>query len=363
MATDLRVPLSDAEKSCAPRTVCVTGATGYLAGLVVQRLLASGHTVHGTCRSPDNEALVAGLKALPGAGERLKLFKADLLTAGSFDAAVRGCQCVMHTASPYVVERTQGREREMLIEPAVRGTENVLESVTRCESVTHVVLTSSCAAIYGEADEKGEGHIFSEEDWDEAATETHLPYSYSKRVAEEKAWEMCKKQSRWTMCAMNPSQIFGPPTSSRTDGVSVSMVKTLMTGGMWPAAPAIGLGVVDVRDVAAAHCRAMAKDDASGRYILCSRSLHLLEIAALLREKFPKACWLPRYKAPKALVVALAPLLGMGRDIARSQINKTPLFDNSKAKRELGMEFIDPSETLEDQVNGMVKLGIMQKKF
>ena len=121
-----RVPLYDVEKSATPKTVCVTGATGFIAGSIVQRLLASGHTVHATCRDPNKEASVAHLKQLAGADERLKLFRADLLTEGSFNEAVAGCSCVMHTASPFVTSVPKGKEREMLIEPALKGTENVI---------------------------------------------------------------------------------------------------------------------------------------------------------------------------------------------------------------------------------------------
>lgn len=111
---------------------------GYMAGPIVQRLLAMGHTVHGTCRSPENTDTTKHLTALPGADERLKLFKADLMVPGSFDEAMVGCTIAIHTASPYVINVKPQDVRARLIDPALKGTENVLGGL-RCE-------TQSCAA-------------------------------------------------------------------------------------------------------------------------------------------------------------------------------------------------------------------------
>jgi nucleoside-diphosphate-sugar epimerase len=97
--------------------VCVTGATGYLAGHIVQRLLEKGYTVHATCRNPHNEKSVAHLKSLPQAGKLLRLFKADLCVPGSFDDAVAGCTYVIHTASPYAIKQPpKGKVRQDLLQ-------------------------------------------------------------------------------------------------------------------------------------------------------------------------------------------------------------------------------------------------------
>lgn len=101
-------PLTAAEQKAKPLRVCVTGATGYLAGHIVQRLLAAGHTVHGTARQPNSTSATRHLLAMAGAAERLKLFKADLLAPGAFDEAVAGCDVVIHTASPYLIKVPKG---------------------------------------------------------------------------------------------------------------------------------------------------------------------------------------------------------------------------------------------------------------
>ena len=129
--------------------VMVTGATGFVAGWVVKRLLEAGCTVHAAVRDPDNLEKVRHLtdvaEASPG---EIRFFKADLLQNGSYDEPMKGCAVVFHTASPFTVD-VKDPQKE-LIDPAVNGTKNVLEAVNRVESVTRVVLTSSCAAIYGD---------------------------------------------------------------------------------------------------------------------------------------------------------------------------------------------------------------------
>ncbi|GMH40046.1 hypothetical protein BSKO_07950 [Bryopsis sp. KO-2023] len=359
---DARVPLTDVEKSFGPIKVCVTGSTGYIAGSIVQRLLASGHTVHATCRNPNKEESVAHLKKLPGADERLKLFRADLLEEGSFNEAVAGCACVMHTASPYVATVPKGKEREMLLDPALKGTENVIATVNATESVKRLIVTSSCAAIYGDPTERGADHIFTEDDWAIKASETELAYFYSKKIAEERAHELCKQQDRWDIVTINPAGVWGPPIGSRADGESVNMMKMMMTGKVWPVAPKIGMGFVDVRDVAAAHCLAMVDKSASGRYILSAKSLFYMDIADMLRSKYPKA-YLPKYNAPKAMMAVVGPFVGLAKDFVKHLYGKIPQFDNSKTKG-LGIQFVDPKDTVEDMVEAMVDLKMIDaKKF
>ena len=155
----LRLPLYPAERDAPPTTVAVTGATGYIAGALVARLLAAGHTVHGTVRDPFSSKC-DHLKAMPGAAARLKLFRADLTDAESFDAPLAGATIVFHTASPVVMAPPKGREREMLIEPAVRGTEAVLAAATRAGTVKKVVVTSSISALYSSVMEGGSGKVW-----------------------------------------------------------------------------------------------------------------------------------------------------------------------------------------------------------
>jgi nucleoside-diphosphate-sugar epimerase len=172
--------------------------------------------VHATARDPKNPRAVGHLTSLPGAGDRLKLFAADLLADGAFDAAMDGCAAVLHTASPYALDCPPGKEEEMLIAPALRGTENVLAAVNRTPSVTRVIVTSSVVGVWGDPSERGKGHVFNEDDWNLVAHPTRYPYFYSKMVAEKRAYELHEAAGgRWSLVTLNPGVVWGPPIGAQ----------------------------------------------------------------------------------------------------------------------------------------------------
>ncbi|KAL2607466.1 hypothetical protein R1flu_026039 [Riccia fluitans] len=91
-----------------------------------------------------NSTKTKHLRDLPGAEERLELVGADLLVEGSFDAAVEGCVGVFHTASPVVFPGVDPYVD--MVEPAIKGTINVLNSCVKA-GVKKEVLTSSSSAF------------------------------------------------------------------------------------------------------------------------------------------------------------------------------------------------------------------------
>ena len=180
------------------KPVMVTGATGFVAGWIAKGLLEAGATVHATVRDPNNADKVKRLLDLaretPG---ELKLFKADLLAEGSYAEAMQGCGVVFHTASPFIID-VKDPQKE-LIDPAVKGTRNVLEQANRTESVERMVVTSSCAAIYGDNIDcaYAPGGRLDESDWNTSSTINYNAYSYSKTLAEKEAWRIAEAQERW----------------------------------------------------------------------------------------------------------------------------------------------------------------------
>ncbi|PWZ20402.1 Cinnamoyl-CoA reductase 1 [Zea mays] len=80
--------------------VCVTGAGGFIGSWIVKILLARGYAVRGTSRREAADPKNAHLWALDGAAERLTMLQVDLLDRASLRAAFRGCDGVIHTASP-----------------------------------------------------------------------------------------------------------------------------------------------------------------------------------------------------------------------------------------------------------------------
>ncbi|HET6415553.1 MAG TPA: NAD-dependent epimerase/dehydratase family protein, partial [Polyangiales bacterium] len=248
----------------------VTGASGYAASWVVHELLSRGATVRATVRDPSNQDkchhLLDMAAGLPGT---LELVKADLLEPGSFDRAVRGAGAVIHTASPFLIGKIKDANAQ-LIAPAVQGTRNVLESVNKADSVSKVVLTSSVAAIYGDACDLADapGDRFTEDDWNKTSTAEHQPYNRSKTLAEKAAWDMQRAQSRWKLATINPGFILGPSKTPRADSESIKLMADMIRGVYKFGAPPLCFGIVDVREVAKAHVEAAIRPEAEGRHIL-----------------------------------------------------------------------------------------------
>ncbi|MGH8128545.1 MAG: NAD-dependent epimerase/dehydratase family protein [Gammaproteobacteria bacterium] len=347
-----------------PKTVLVTGATGYVAGWVVKRLLEQGHTVHAAVRDPSRKDKIAHLDAmavdLPG---QIAYFKSDLLEPGSYTQAMQSCEIVFHTASPFTLNVTDPQRD--LVDPAVKGTRNVLASVEATASVQRVVLTSSCAAIYGDnADmaHKPAGH-FTEADWNTSSSLDHQPYSYSKVEAEKAAWAMAETQSRWELVVVNPSLVLGPGTRAEATSESFNIMRQMGDGTFKTGAPNLRLGAVDVRDVAEAHVSAGLTPKAHGRYIVSGTDSGLLGIAAILRREFGPDWPFPSRKLPKWLVWLVGPLADktLSRKMIARNVGWPLAFDNSKSKTELGITYRALEESVRDMFQQLIDNKVVEK--
>jgi nucleoside-diphosphate-sugar epimerase len=342
--------------------VLVTGATGYIAGWVIQRLLAQGLTVHATVRDASKTERLAHLhKLAEGIQGSLRFFSADLLDEGSFDAAMAGCGTVFHLASPFTLDISDPDKE--LVQPAARGTRNVLEAANRTPSVARVVVTSSCAAIYSDNADLADtpDGVFTEEIWNTRSSLDHQPYSYSKTLAEREAWKIAEAQNRWRLVVVNPCGVFGPGITLQPSSESFKILTQLGDGSLAPAAPDLGLGVVDVRDLADAHLRAAFLPDAQGRYIIAAHDTSLPEMARVLKARFPTHK-LPTMTAPKALIWLIGPWVNkaLTRKTVSRNIGLPWKGDNSKSRRELGMTYRTLEETLHDHFQQLIDHGALR---
>lgn len=345
--------------------VMITGATGFVAGWIVKLLLEAGVTVHAPVRNMADLSKTKHLTELaaktPGT---IKFFEADLLKAGSYAQAMAGCQTVFHTASPFVTNVADPQKD--LVDPAVIGTRNVLEEASRLESVKRVVLTSSCAAIYGDAADVQEtpGGILTEEIWNTTSSLQHNPYSYSKTVAEREAWAIARRQDRWDLVVINPSLVFGPAINPHTTSESLRIVRQMGDGTLKMGAPRMGIGAVDVRDLATAHLAAAFTPSASGRYIINGVNSDLLEIAKTLLPKYGKTYPIPRRAMPKWVVWLAGPLAGHGitRKFVARNVGHAWKADNGRGRRELGQTYRPLHETMNDMFEQMIASGLVTNK-
>lgn len=346
------------------KPVMVTGGSGYIASWIIKYLLEDGVDVHATVRDPDNEEKVGHLKEIAAAAPgKLTLFKADLLDKTAFDAPMQGCELVMHTASPFFIGKISDPQKQF-IEPALQGTEAVLEACNRVESVRRVVLTTSCAAIYGDNADMTERGLteYTEEQWNESSSLEHNPYSYSKTVAEKRAWEMAEAQDRWDLLCINPSLVLGPSLTGATISGSVALILDLARGKMWTGAPDLQMGIVDVRDVAMAHIKAGFTPSASGRHITSSESATLMDIANIWKEHFGKHWKFPMMVAPKWVVWLIGPTQGITRKFVSRNVGWPLKFDNSYSEKDLGIRFRPMRETVIDHFQQMLDDGLIRDK-
>ncbi len=344
--------------------VMVTGANGYVASWLVRELLRMGCTVHGTVRNPDDPRKRSHLdemaEALPGT---LRLFRADLLNPGDFQAAMDGCDRVFHTASPFRMN-VADPQRD-LIQPAVEGTRNVLEQANRTSSVHRLVLTSSVAAIYGDNIDiqQAPGKCLTEEVWNTSSSPSHNPYSFSKVAAEREAWKIAESQSRWQLVVINPSLVLGPALNPSPTSESFSLIKRIGNGEFRMGVPHWELGTVDVRDVAVAHVRAATRESAQGRYIISGHNTSFWEIAQLLKNEFGDAWPFPRRRLPKWLVWLVGPLVDplMTRKAISRNVGFPFCADHSKSVHDLGMQYRPLKESLVDMFGQLIETGQLPK--
>ncbi|PCJ24638.1 MAG: aldehyde reductase [SAR86 cluster bacterium] len=315
--------------------VLVTGGTGFVGAYCILQLLQQGHVVRTTVRSLDRKAEVLDMLKNGGLenADNLSFIEADLVKDNNWQQAMAGCEYVLHVASPIGLEMP--KEENDMIQPAVQGTLRVLKAA-RDAGVKRVVLTSSFGAVsYGYP--KGD-RTFTENDWTILDDKTLSPYIKSKAMAEKAAWDFIESESgELELTVINPTGIFGPTLSKRLS--SGFEVLNRMLDGSMKACPKISFAVVDVRDVADLHIRAMNNPKAAGqRYIAASSSppIFLIEMASILREKFKEnASNIPTKEIPDFIIRFMALFNPLAKNIV-SQLGRIRHASNEKARTSLG---------------------------
>lgn len=346
----------------SPLTVCVTGASGFVASHVVRELLGRGHTVRATVRDASDTARTAHLTRMAeaaGAVDRLTFHRADLLEPGSFDAAVSGCEVVCHTAA---VARLSARDPQRdIVDPSVLGCQNVLGAIRRAGSVRRVVHTSSIAAILRYRD--APTHVFDERDWNTESTLAGDPYGLAKTQAEREMWRARGDDSApaFELVTINPGVVFGE-VYTRVHLRGSSNFVSAMLSGQYPGIPPVPLAAVDARDVAEAHANAVERPGVSGRFVLVADVMWMRDIAAVLARHCPDAR-VPKRALPTAVLYAAA-LFDKRMSIAnlRRVVNNPTRFDNRRSREELGIAYRPLADAVRDAARSMLDGGFVRLK-
>jgi dihydroflavonol-4-reductase len=333
-------------------TVLVSGGSGYIAGFLIRQLVAEGWMVHTTVRSLAKEAAVRKLLAVDDS--RLKFFAADLNADAGWAESMAGCSHVAHVASP--LPAGVPKNADELIVPARDGALRALRAA-KAAGIGRFVMTSSVAAVsYG----RGRGvHHFTEADWTDPGRPGTSPYIQSKTIAERAARDWVAKQGAGIeLCTINPSVVLGP-VWSRDYSASVVLVKKLLDGSLG-ATPDIGFGVVDVRDVADLHVRALKAPAMAGeRFIASGRFMKLREIADVLRAGLGAQAHKVTTRNVPDWLVRVASLFNPLARAAVGELGSIRNQDASHAKAVLGWETRPVEQSILDTARSLIALGIV----
>ncbi len=338
--------------------VLVTGGSGFIATHCIVQLLAAGYRVRTTVRSLKREPEVrATLKAAGAdAGERLAFFVADLTADAGWAEAAAGCDYVLHVASPFPLNVPKNEDE--LIVPAREGALRVLRA-SRGAGVRRVVQTSSFAAI-------GYGHpplerAFGESDWTKVDGPDVAAYPKSKTLAERAAWDfMAREGGDMELAVVNPVAVFGPALGADFS-TSIELVKRMMDGAL-PALPKITIGVVDVRDVADLHLRAMVAPEAAGERFLAVTGdfLSLRDIGLILKRRLgPAARRVPTRELPDWLMRVLA-LVDKSVGQIVPELGKRKTASSAKARGVLGWSPRSDEDAIVATAESLARLGLLK---
>jgi nucleoside-diphosphate-sugar epimerase len=341
-------------------TVLVTGGSGFIAGHTILQLLAAGHRVRTTVRSAQREnplrAMLRSADAGADSEAALTVIVADLMDDAGWPQAVSGCDFVLHMASPFPLG-VPAHENELIV-PARDGALRVLRAA-RDAGVRRVVLTSSFAAI-------GYGHPprtapFIEADWTDLAAPGLTAYVKSKTLAERAAWDfLAREGGALELSVVNPVAVLGPVLGPDF-ATSIQLVKRMLDGGM-PGCPRLVFGVVDVRDVADLHLRAMNDPAARGERFLAVAGdfMSLIEIATLLRQRLGAAARkVPRRELPD-WVVRLGALFNPAARQILPELGKFKNASNDKARQVLHWAPRSNAESLLATADSLMRLNLVQ---
>lgn len=329
--------------------VLLTGASGFIAKHIALKLLNAGYAVRGTLRRLDraDEVRAALAPYLTEQAGELSFVQADLESDAGWAEAMAGVAALVHTASPFPA--AQPKDPAQLIRPAVEGTERVLKAAAAA-GVTRVILTSSTVAVQNEAKPDT---LQDEADWCDIHLPSTTPYAKSKTLAERTAWEIAKMRGL-KLTTINPGLVFGPPLDTHY-GTSLWIVERILKGRD-PMMPPTGLPVVDVRDVAEMHLRALQRPETAGRrYLAASGTMAYVDMGRTLKAAYPTRR-IPTREAPKILVRALA-LFDPALRTLLPKLGHLERVSNARAVKEMGMEFIAPKAALLASADWLVRHG------
>jgi dihydroflavonol-4-reductase len=315
--------------------VFVTGATGFIGSHLVEALVRNNEQVYALARKPSNRT--DQLKKLG-----VTLIDGDVTDASSLKGAMKDCQTVYHLANRYEMWMP---DKSLFYKVNVEGTKNVLNEAMNA-GVEKVVYTSAAEAL---GEKKGE--IATEE-----TQHSGVQLSEHCRTKYLGLMEALKLRDKGLpLVVIMPCAVIGPGDLKATGKLILGLLNQKLPGIFFGDSP---ISFIHVKDVVEGHMLAAKKGRVGEKYILSSEILKV-------RDFFEAVCNIGKVPMPKreispAMCTVLAYMMEFG-----SFFTKTPpqmplpmvrvmkhgmMFDNSKARRELGMKFTPIKDTLPETV-------------
>jgi dihydroflavonol-4-reductase len=336
-------------------TVLVTGGSGYIGSWCVVELLRRGYTVRTTVRDLRREGEVrANVARMVAPGNRLSVHAADLTRDDGWDAAAEGAEFVLHVASPLGVPPPKNPDD--LIIPARDGAKRAISAAIKA-GATRVVMTSSVAAT--SPDSRSPDGVSDETVWTNPDDPGADAYSRSKTIAERAAWDLIASSGgSTTLATVNPALVLGPILGADFSD-SVQVIQRLLSGKI-PGVPRLGFNIVDVRDVADLHIRAMTDPAAAGqRFIAAGDFAWMADLATMLRAGLgAEAAKVPTGKAPDILLHLVA-LFDRDLKTVTPGLGRRRTFSSAKAQSVLGWKPRPMEETVLDCARSLIADGLV----
>ena len=334
-------------------TVLVTGASGYIGSHIVANLLAKGRCVRAALRAPDDPERVEHLKRLPIAeGGGLEIVKMDLFNEKEVNDAVNGCTDIIHAAAALYVGKMDAKKE--VVDPSIIGTQNICNAIDLSGTVKRIIHTSSTAAI--RPTKYQDGVCFTSDSWADDATLENNAYGLAKASAEKlvREWHSNKKRGEVKLVTIHPCVVFGPPMSKRHLSGSLGYIEAFVKRTL-PKSMPIHINIVDVRDVAEAHVRALDYGNDSGRYLVVGGDMWMKDVADVLRGAYPERKWAKGVLPYSICLVAAFFHPKISIKWAKTHLRHHCTYDASPAMNDLKMEFRDIDESIIDSVPPLIE--------
>ena len=335
----------------------MTGATGFIAKHIVLELMNAGYRVAGSLRTESRrdeirDAVRPHFSSADDVDQRLRFVTLDLNKDDGWPEAMAGVDVLMHTASPLPMK--QPRDENEIIRPAVDGTLRALRAA-HVAGIRRVVLTSSTAAVTNRPPARDKDS-FDESDWSDPSWAGMSPYTKSKTLAERAAWDFVENEAPgMQLTAINPCLVLGRPLDDHY-GTSLRVLERLLRGRD-PMLPRVGLGIVDVTDVARMHVRAASAPGAIGQRIIgAAEFMWLADIARTLKDAYPHRRIALR-TAPDLLIRLTGIFDGTIRSIV-PLLGRRQELRNTRARELLGIDFIPAAESVRATADYIMQRGL-----